>query len=187
MKHKIRKEMLERRLCLSPQEVERCSRQVMNKFFSLHFINEADWISIYYPTKNEIDTNRMISHALKTEKNIAIPCIDQKSNKMILSKLKNTEDLVPGPYKVLQLPKEKHKLIPISNIGIIVMPALAVDQFGTRYGYGSGIYDKLLKDYSNIKICLVYDFQIVDLLEPDEWDLPVDLIISESRIIRVNI
>jgi 5-formyltetrahydrofolate cyclo-ligase len=46
-----------------------------------------------------------------------------------------------------------------------------------------GYYDTLLKKARCKKIGLAYDFQIIDKVPNDEWDIKVDKVITESKTI----
>jgi 5-formyltetrahydrofolate cyclo-ligase len=64
--------------------------------------------------------------------------------------------------------------------------AVAFDIHGHRLGYGKGYYDRLLKKIKGLKVGLAYDFQIVDKLPVEPHDIPVDLIITPTRIINTK-
>lgn len=72
------------------------------------------------------------------------------------------------------------------TIELVVVPAVAYDRNGNRVGRGKGFYDRLLCDTRAVKIGVAYDFQLVDDIDADEHDIPVDYIITESHIIRVE-
>ncbi|HIC83915.1 MAG TPA: 5-formyltetrahydrofolate cyclo-ligase, partial [Nitrososphaerales archaeon] len=74
-----------------------------------------------------------------------------------------------------------------TNIDVIIVPGLAFDQSGNRLGFGSGYYDKFLNSQSiEYKIALAFDFQVVDKIDIIEHDVPMDLIITENRTIKVR-
>ena len=67
------------------------------------------------------------------------------------------------------------------------MPGAAFDINKSRIGYGAGYYDKYLNRIISkkiTKIALAYDFQIVDNIPSDEYDVPVDYIITNDNDIR---
>jgi 5-formyltetrahydrofolate cyclo-ligase len=69
---------------------------------------------------------------------------------------------------------------------LMLLPGLAFDFRGNRIGYGAGYYDKYLATHrseSFYKIALAYDFQVVDRIPADEYDIRVDKIITPTRII----
>ena len=61
---------------------------------------------------------------------------------------------------------------------LVLMPGLAFDPQGHRIGYGGGFYDKFLAeepDHPTLALC--YDFQMMDKLETEEHDIPVDYVL----------
>jgi 5-formyltetrahydrofolate cyclo-ligase len=61
------------------------------------------------------------------------------------------------------------------------MPGLAFDSSGGRVGYGGGFYDRYISSLPNYKdipkVAIAYDFQIVDEVPMNQYDIPVDRII----------
>lgn len=69
----------------------------------------------------------------------------------------------------------------ISSIEMIVVPAVAYDRNCNRVGRGKGYYDRLLAGSKALRVGIAYDFQVVDDIETDEYDVPVDILITESH------
>lgn len=75
----------------------------------------------------------------------------------------------------------------ISDIELIVVPAVAYDRLGNRVGRGKGYYDRLLSGTKATKVGVGYDFQLLDEEIPAEpHDVAVDMVITESRRIVVH-
>ena len=61
---------------------------------------------------------------------------------------------------------------------LVLMPGMAFDAAGHRIGYGGGYYDKFLAQEPNHPtIALCYDFQVLEHLDTEEFDIPVDLVL----------
>ena len=61
---------------------------------------------------------------------------------------------------------------------LVLMPGLAFDPQGHRIGYGGGFYDKFLAAEPNHPtLALCYDFQMIDHLDTEEFDVPVDCVL----------
>ncbi len=187
MKKALRNEIMIKRSQMSYEEVRYKSKLIKQRLFSFFLFKESFMVSFYCPTKNEVDTTEMIKEAIASGKKVVVPGIETKKGRMSLCQLDSFDELEKGTYNILEVPKEKRKEISLESIGIVIMPAIVVDIFGNRIGFGKGYYDKLLSKYENIKIALVYDYQIKRVIHPDKWDMPVDVIISEKRLIRVNV
>ncbi len=74
----------------------------------------------------------------------------------------------------------------IADIELVVVPAVAFDRHGNRVGRGRGYYDRLLSTTSATKIGVGYDFQLVDDVECDAHDVPVDMVITQSEVVIVR-
>ena len=61
---------------------------------------------------------------------------------------------------------------------LVLMPGLAFDPQGHRIGYGGGFYDKFLsREPEHPTLALCYEFQMVEKLETEQFDIPVDEVI----------
>ena len=61
---------------------------------------------------------------------------------------------------------------------LVLMPGLAFDHEGHRIGYGGGFYDKFLAQEPNHPtLALCYDFQMMEHLDTEEFDIPVDCVL----------
>ena len=69
---------------------------------------------------------------------------------------------------------------PIANDpkALVLMPGLAFDPQGHRIGYGGGFYDRFLESEPNHPtVALCYAFQLLDRLDTEEHDIPVDRVL----------
>lgn len=75
----------------------------------------------------------------------------------------------------------------ISEIELIIVPAVAYDRQGNRVGRGKGYYDRLLASSAATKIGVGYDFQLIeDGIDSDPHDIPMDVVITESNYIIIR-
>ena len=69
----------------------------------------------------------------------------------------------------------------------MVVPCLAIDPRGQRVGYGKGFYDRLLPTLPNaFRVAIAFDFQLVAEVPDAEGDVPVQAVVSDKRILRVD-
>ncbi len=74
---------------------------------------------------------------------------------------------------------------------MVIIPGIAFSPSGSRIGYGKGYYDRYLASYPPDRIPILiapaFDFQILTEIEPSPHDVPVDIIVTESRILHTGI
>ncbi len=73
--------------------------------------------------------------------------------------------------------------VPVESIEMVIVPAVAYDRRGNRVGRGRGYYDRLLAETKAVKVGVGYDFQLVDEIDTDPHDVPVDIVITQTRTI----
>ena len=66
----------------------------------------------------------------------------------------------------------------------VVLRQLAFGLQGERIGRGGGFYDRMIERVPKaLTIGFAYDFQVRDTLPQKNWDLPVDVLVTDSRLI----
>ena len=179
----IRKQLKEQREALSKKEYrERCT-SIFENLVTLPEFFRADVVHTYISSKkNEVDTHEMIRLLLKHKKRVVVPISDKATKQMKHSELFSLSELVGGAYGILE--PRMYRRVPVEDIQVVIVPALAVDKKGHRLGFGAGFYDRFLHDVKLPIISLVYDFQIVPDVPQETTDVPVSFIVSEKEIIR---
>ena len=96
---------------------------------------------------------------------------------------------VPTRIHSLGMNQNHHRrLLWAAELDVIICPLTAVDKNGNRMGMGGGFYDTTLaKSYQSgakkpLKIGWCYDFQVVEALERQLWDVPLDGLITPSGL-----
>ena len=128
----------------------------------------------YLPYNQEVRTIPMLEQALRDGKRVAVPkCYSGEMKFIYLDDLSKVE---PG-YANIPEPIEDG---PIADdpTALVLMPGLAFDPEGHRIGYGGGFYDKFLaQEPGHPTLALCYDFQVLDHLATEEFDIPVDCVL----------
>ena len=176
-KKEIRNKKRKERETMSIKDAAYKSRIINKKLSAI--INSYNVIMFYISTKNEVRTHDLIKYYLKKNKKVIVPYI--KDNKIFSSEITNFNDLERGVFKILE-PKIKKEFK--GKIDLITVPGIGFDKYGNRIGRGLGYYDIFLKDINAEIIALAYDFQIVANIPSEEYDIKVNKIITEKRIIN---
>lgn len=128
----------------------------------------------YLPYNQEVRTVPMLERAIRDGKRVAVPKVFGDEMKFIW--LDNLERVEKG-YSGIPEPIDDGPVADDPN-ALVLMPGLAFDREGHRIGYGGGFYDKFLAtEPEHPTVALCYDFQILEHLDTEAFDIPVDLVL----------
>ena len=184
MKNQIRNNLLLKRKQLSKKDVIEKSDKIKHRLFDLDEFKKSKAILFYVSYDNEVFTHKMIKESQSAGKQIIVPFSDKENRCLILSELKDWDELMPGSYGILEPSMENIREIRIDDVDLVIVPGVGFDKKGRRIGHGFGYYDNLLKRSNAYRIGLAFEAQIVDKIPTEDHDLPVHKIITEDRIIN---
>ena len=181
MKNKIKESILEKRNSLPKESILEKSAKIEKNLFNLDQYKKSKTAMFFVSFNSEANTHEMIKKALG-KKTVVIPKVVE--HEIEPSVIIDFDNLVSsGKFGILE-PIDLMK-IAYKNIDLVAVPGIAFDKEGHRIGYGFGYYDKFLRKVPKaVKIGLCFDFQVVDRIPREEHDVPVDLIVTEGRIIE---
>lgn len=186
-KEDLREKYFEKRQSLSNKFINEKSKLIIDKLRDYVIENAYENIMIFVSFRNEIKTHDLIKSWLNdNQKNIFVPYIDKDLNEMRISKIDSFEnDLIPGVFDILEPREELKSNKKIKELDLIVVPGLIFSQEGYRIGYGGGYYDKFLAEIDRKvdKVGIAFSDFVVDTLPVDDYDQPVDKLITEKEII----
>lgn len=182
MKEKLREEILEKRNSLDKKKLKKKSKKIIKRLRKLKEFKKAKTIMFYVSKGSEVYTHDIIKKMIKKKK-IIVPVTDFKNKDLILSEINDFKELEPGYYNVLE-PKNV-KEVDINKIDVVIVPGVVFDKKKNRIGYGEGYYDIFLKKAKALKIGLCFDFQLIDEIKKEKYDVAVDVIVTDKYIIHL--
>ena len=173
-KQELRRTIREQKRAMTNEEIEARSAKLAELFLQSEAYRNAKTIYGYLPYNQEVRTVPMLEQALKDGKRVAVPKCYGDEMKFIymddLSKVEKGYANIPEPVADEPVADDKTALV--------LMPGLAFDPQGHRIGYGGGFYDRFLADEpDHPTLALCYGFQMVDHLETEEFDIPVNMVL----------
>ncbi|MGK0468031.1 5-formyltetrahydrofolate cyclo-ligase [Clostridium sp.] len=185
-KDSLRKNMLHQRRTMRTQDVNTFSRKIISTIMELpQFMNFKN-IMLYISFNNEVDTHSLATWCLANGKTVIAPYCVQKQRKIVPFEIKNfSNDLTKSTFGVMEPKHNILKEATLHNIDLIIVPGVIFDIHCNRIGFGAGYYDRFLcrKSKSTVTIGIAYDYQIIDTVPTDKYDVPLDFVITEKRII----
>lgn len=176
MKKKIRQIIKNKRLLLSQEEIKHYSINAFKKIIELEEWDKSKCIMSYLSFKGELDPDFINKEALLEGKTLLLPKINSDTKNMKAIKIENLEQTKLNDYGIEE-PTGNLEL----NPDLVILPSIALDREGNRIGHGGGFYDRYLEKRKVKKIGIIYDFQLLEQIEKNPHDIPVDIIISVSK------
>ncbi len=186
-KEQLRNYILRLRERLSALEVEEKSKEILDQILGVREFLQAKMVASYVSKDNEVDTRILIRRALDQRKRVLVPLVKKDTPELVFSEIKNLgAELAPGNFGILEPKPEFFRQQDITSANLLFVPGIAWDKEGHRLGWGQGYFDRTLKMLPRnvCSIGLGFDLQFVKRVPRDQFDLPVKMIVTESRIIR---
>ncbi len=184
-KRALRQVVREKRDALAESERRERARQIKERLFSLPEFKNAHAILFYAAFGGEVPTYEMMEESLEMGKRVILPITDTETKHLVLREVRDLNNLKKNKYGIPEPGLENTLRYEPGLINLVIVPGVAFDPYGHRIGYGGGYYDRFLRKLkpSVSKIGIAFDIQIVPEIPKEEYDLPVDEIVTESRVI----
>lgn len=175
IKSKVRSKFLEKRNEII--NIDTVSRTICEVILDYIIKNDYTNIALYYEINKEVSTEYL----------------DQSIEETFYPKIKDNEiyfirydrnDLRGMPTSKWGIPEPIGQPVMLKDLDCIVVPGVAFDCDCNRLGYGGGFYDRALQNYSGHIIGVAYDFQVADCIPHMSYDIPVDILFTEKRVIK---
>ncbi len=189
-KVELRKGLRDRRRQLAAAQVMRGSREVCARLLTVPEVVAAPVIALYLAFAGEVDLNELYKSSEQQGKDILLPRYNAVMRSYEMVKIANLEqDTDAGAFGIREprqcLPPYAASSLHRADL-VWIVPGVAFDLAGNRLGQGAGYYDRLLKSANGLKIGVAYDWQILDQLPREPHDVPMDVVVSDRRILRFS-
>ena len=151
-------------------------------------VDEKTVIAAYWPIGDEVDVipaiKRLI-HVMRIQ--CCLPIVLGNELPLIFKLWHPGESLCLGKFGTSQ----PHTASQIVNPSILLIPLLAYDLAGYRLGWGGGFYDRTItamkeNGHSIISIGVGYAAQQIPLIPRNSFDQPMDWILTEEGMYKVD-
>ena len=173
-KKAIRKQIKEIKKDYSYEEKKRKSELIFNQIEKLDAFLKAEIIMAYWALDDEVFTHDFIQK-YKNEKKFILPVVN--GDRLDLKEFTGSSNLKAENHFGIGEP-DGELFEQIDKIDLIIVPGVAFDKSLNRLGRGKAYYDKLLKNSKALKVGVCFDFQMLESFPVDEYDIKMDLIIT---------
>ena len=141
-------------------------------------------ISLYWPTRTEIDVRPLMANMSAKPVQVALPVMGDEGSPLKFRAWSPGDELVATRFGVMEPTTSAPELLPY----IVTVPLLGFDLYGNRLGYGGGYYDRTLAHLRQqgevIAVGVAYDEQECPVIPVDGGDERLDMVVTDRRIIQ---
>src|SRR3990167_3409882 len=180
----LRSQLRAHRKSLSSEAVIDASSQAVMRCVNLPIFSDAKHIAYYISHENEIDCVTMVTLARELKKSLYLPILSDQNTLQfywVTKKTKFRKNKFGIDEPVVTAPP-----IDPAQLDLILIPLVAFDVQCHRIGRGAGYYDRALQNAGKktTLMGLAYEFQKVESIIPEKWDVVMDYIVTEETLYR---
>ncbi len=179
------KAALRRRLQALRADIPDAKRKAWSRRISARLFNMPEWqaartVFAFVSYSTEVETHDIVRQLLQDMEVVSVPRIIDR-DLMLAVRITDWEQLQADKMGILA-PGEGE--VWNEGVDIAITPGLGFSEQGHRIGFGAGYYDKWFAAHPcKLKIALAFEAQIQEAIPVDKYDIPVDLIVTEKRLI----
>ena len=189
-KSDLRQNLRARRRALSADEQRRAARRLAVNLAGTRLFLTSRRVACYLPNDGEIDSAHVIRHIRRLRKILYLPVLSRLSHdRLWFAEAGPKTRLAPNRFGIPEPVVKAGELIRAQELDLILMPLVGFDDRGNRLGMGGGFYDRSLEFLRHRNhwrkphlLGIAYDFQRVNGLTADPWDIPLQGVITDQAI-----
>ncbi|MTW20296.1 5-formyltetrahydrofolate cyclo-ligase [Allochromatium palmeri] len=190
----LRKRLRAARGALDARAQRRHAERLARRLTRRADVLRARRIALYWPTDGEIDPRLLMRRALTRTKRFYLPVLSplkkrKTGGQLWFARYRIGDRLRPNRFGIPEPIGRGRHLIQPRRLDLMILPLVGFDAQGHRLGMGGGFYDRTLayrQRHSQWRrprlIGVAHDCQRLDQIEPRPWDIPLDAILTESRL-----
>lgn len=191
----LRKQLKRRRAVIPPQQRQQAAKRAWQHLRHWPPLRRAKKIACYLAMPDEFPTDAIIAGLLRQGKAVYVPIIDRyQQRKMVFQRFAPAVPKQRNRFGIVEPILESRHQVPTAQLDLVLMPLVGFDQCGVRLGMGGGYYDtnfafrmdrwRLRKP---LLLGLAFNVQHCEHLKRNEWDVPVDAMLTETGVRRVTL
>lgn len=162
------------------------AERIADRVLALPEIAEARSVLTCLSFGDELDTWGLAERLLEAGKQVYVPRADPRDRRLHVHRYPcELETLSFGlrqpPRGAPEVPEERVE----EAIDAVLVLGLGFDRRGIRLGHGGGYFDRFLGVHPDLlAIGLAAEVQIVERLPREPHDVPMDLVVTDERVLR---
>jgi 5-formyltetrahydrofolate cyclo-ligase len=181
---------------LSVEERKSYSQLIQERLRMTKEYQNCNHLFAFVSFGTEVNTLDIIRQAFIDNKKVSVPKVEAKG--MEFYEVHSLDGLISSKFGVpepLSSEDTRYKTMIHSSETeqenrLMLLPGLAFDSTGNRIGYGAGYYDRYLSKFPSnhfYKMAIAYDFQLMEQITAEDYDIKADAIITPTQRIQCSI
>jgi 5-formyltetrahydrofolate cyclo-ligase len=173
---------------LDPVQLETAAAALVERILPLPEYQHAQRVAVYFAVNGEIGLNGVIDHALAAGKEIFLPNLDHAA--LRFSPYFHDQQMRINKFRLPEPDVDESEMRMPDELDLVLAPLVVFDGNRNRIGMGGGFYDRSFAFRKNpehsmpVLIGVAHEIQKVDRIVPEEWDVQLDMIVTDQAIYR---
>ena len=182
VKRHLRAHTLAMRDALQPEERAARSARIVERVVACPCFAHAHTVFCFVSFRSEVRTEGIIGAGHAHGKRVVVPRCELALRHMVLHELTDLGDHLRAGVMGIPEPDAGLPQVEPEGVDLVLVPGAAWDGLGYRVGYGGGFYDRWLAAHPRAwRLGIAFDLQVVERIPRGPHDVPVDVLITESR------
>ncbi len=186
----LRRRIRAQRRALTPAERSRAALELADHLAAHALFRNSRRIAAYLAADGEIDPLPLMERAWALGKAVYLPVlVPFGHNRLWFSPYRPGDRLMSNCYGIAE-PQIVHRgRVPATALDLVLAPLVAFDPSGNRLGMGGGYYDRSFNFLQRRRywhkprlVGLAYDFQRVETLPSQPWDIPLAAVATDAGL-----
>jgi 5-formyltetrahydrofolate cyclo-ligase len=176
-----RAELLARRQTFSRDEREHCASALVERLLATVDLRTFPVLGFYWPIRGELDLRPVARRHIDAGGVAALPVVVAKEKPVEFWSWEPAAAMQRGFWNI-PVPLERRCVTP----DVLLIPLVGYDSAGYRLGYGGGYYDRTLAALAPRPFCIgvAYDDSQLETIHPQPHDIPMNVIVTERRVMQ---
>ena len=142
-------------------------------------------VMIYLPIPGEVDVSPVALRGWQEQKAICAPKLTWDHRHMLPIEIHSLQTGLISTVNGLREPADGSP-ITMETLDLVLVPAMVFDRNGNRIGRGAGFYDRFLaaEEFQGVSVGIAFEEQVVDKVPVHDHDIPVDMLVTDEKIMR---
>jgi 5-formyltetrahydrofolate cyclo-ligase len=173
---------------LDASQLEAAAGSLAERILVLDEYQQAQRVATYFAVNGEIGLQPVLDHALGQGKQVYLPNLDQQA--LRFSPYFHAQKMRINKFHLPEPDVDESEMLSPDELDLVLAPLVVFDANRNRIGMGGGFYDRSFafrkppEPTRPLLIGVAHELQKVDQIVPQEWDVQLDMIVTDQAVYR---